>query len=196
MKGSKVFEGAFVAFAMFMATSAFGANKGPMHVMSAVDVAGTELAAGDYTVQWEGAGVSVELKIMKGKKLIATASAKLVTLERPSTSDAIFVNNNDGVRRLWQIHFSGKTLALEIVGVSGTIQHWFEWQRSASALRLCGAAPDPRLRKKLWAWWSRTPGDSSLRGTDPLDENTPSSCPAGPPVPRLDVLPVGREQAL
>jgi len=65
--------------------------------------------------------------------IMATASAKLVTLERLSTSDAIFVNN------AWRIH---------------------------------------------------TPGDSSLRGTDLLDETTPSSSPVSPPVPRLDVLPV------
>ncbi len=121
MKPSLISRSAFLGFAIFLASNTFAANKGSLHVLSPVDVSGKKVPAGEYTVEWEGSGDNVELKIMAGKKIIATAPAKLVTMTRPSSEDSALVNTSDGVRRLWQIRFSGKTLVLEIVGVPGVV---------------------------------------------------------------------------
>lgn len=119
MKATGILKSALMGMALLLATSAFAANKGPLQVSSPVNVAGKELAAGDYTVQWEGAGPSVELNIMKGKKLVATVPAKVVSLENASTYDSAVVNAEGGSRKLSQIRFSGKKMALEIGEAGG-----------------------------------------------------------------------------
>jgi hypothetical protein len=43
-----------------------------------VEVAGTQLAPGQYKVAWEGTGPNVTVSFAEGKKTIATAPAKLV----------------------------------------------------------------------------------------------------------------------
>jgi hypothetical protein len=146
MKPSMISKIAFLSFSIFLASYAFAANKGSLHVISPVDVSGKKLPAGDYTVVWEGSGDSVELKIMNGRKLMATAPAKLVTLAKPSSDDSILVNTNDGVRRLWQIRFSGKTLVLEIVGVSGIAPDQKELQPSTTPDQKRSLAVDPDRR--------------------------------------------------
>ena len=54
---------ALMSFAMLFATTAYAANKGSLHVQSTTMAGKTQLPAGDYTVQWEGTGPDVELKI-------------------------------------------------------------------------------------------------------------------------------------
>ena len=43
-----------------------------------VIVGGTEVPSGEYRVEWEGTGTSVEVNIIQGKKTIATVPATLV----------------------------------------------------------------------------------------------------------------------
>ena len=62
MKGSKSL---FLGLALLLATSAFAANKGSLQVQEPITVNGTKLAAGDYKLQWDGTGPSVELSIMQ-----------------------------------------------------------------------------------------------------------------------------------
>ncbi len=38
----------------------------------------TELAPGNYTLQWQGTGDNVQVKVLQNGKVVATASAKLV----------------------------------------------------------------------------------------------------------------------
>jgi len=73
------------------------------------------LAAGDYTVQWEDAGPSIQLKIMQGKKVIATVPAKVVPLSEVVGDDTAVISiDADGSRRLSRVLFRGKKFALEI----------------------------------------------------------------------------------
>jgi hypothetical protein len=100
--------------AMLMATGAFAANKGGMTVSSPVEVGGKQIAAGKYDVQWEGTGPAVEASIMKGKKVVATVPAKVVSLDQSASIDSAVVRTNtDGSRTLAQARFSGKKMALE-----------------------------------------------------------------------------------
>jgi hypothetical protein len=100
--------------ALLMAASAFAANKGSLVVSSPVQVAGKQLSAGEYSVQWEGSGPNIEASIMKGKKVVATAPAHMVELNQSASSDsAVVKTNDDGSRSLAQARFSGKKYALE-----------------------------------------------------------------------------------
>jgi len=58
---------------------AFAAPKNSSNVDldQAVKVAGTQLAAGQYKVRWEGSGPDVQVSFLKGKKVVATTSARI-----------------------------------------------------------------------------------------------------------------------
>jgi len=109
MKSSKCL---FLGLALLLATSAFAANKGSLQVQEPLTVNGTKLAPGDYKVQWDGTGPSVELSIMQGKKVVAKVPAHLVDLDKPSSLDAAVVKNNgDGTKTLSEVRLSGKKFA-------------------------------------------------------------------------------------
>lgn len=115
MKASKMFQGLLLGLALLLATSAFAANKGSLQVSDPVTVSGKQLAAGDYTVKWEGNGPSVELNILQGNRVVATAPARLIDLNRSSDNNAAVTKlNGDGSKALSEIRFSGKKYALAI----------------------------------------------------------------------------------
>ena len=110
----------FLGLALLLATSAFAANKGSLSVQEPVTINGTQLKPGDYKVQWDGTGDQVELRIYQGKNVVASTSARLVTVEHPFPSDAVLVTTNgDGSMSLSRITFGGKKYALEIAGEAG-----------------------------------------------------------------------------
>jgi hypothetical protein len=105
----------FLGLALLLATSAFAANKGTLQVQDVVTVNGTKLAPGDYKLQWEGTGPSVELSIMQGKKVVAKVPAHMVDLEKPSSLDAAVVKrNDDGSKTLSEVRLSGKKYSLAL----------------------------------------------------------------------------------
>jgi len=74
-----------------------------------------EVGSGDYKVQWDGTGPSVELSIMQGKKVVAKVPAHVVDLEKASSLDAAVVKNNgDGTRSLSEVRLSGKKFSLAV----------------------------------------------------------------------------------
>jgi hypothetical protein len=83
MKLSKSFQGLLIGSALLLATDAFAANKGTLHVSSPEIVAGERLAPGDYTVRWDGTGPSVQFRIMQGGKVVVAAPARVVALDTP-----------------------------------------------------------------------------------------------------------------
>jgi len=112
MKGSKSL---FLGLALLLATSAFAASKGSLQVQEPITVNGTKLAAGDYKLQWDGTGPSVELSIMQGKKVVAKVPAHVVDLDKPSSQDAAVVKNNgDGTKTLSEVRLSGKKYSLAV----------------------------------------------------------------------------------
>ena len=121
MKLSKSFLGVLIGSAFLLATDAFAANKGSLHVSSPEIVAGERLAAGDYTVRWDGTGPSIQLRIMQGAKVVVAAPARIVALDNASPSDSVVVQvDADGSRRVSQMFFSGQKLALQIEESSGS----------------------------------------------------------------------------
>jgi hypothetical protein len=120
MNFAKTFKGLVLGSALLLATTAFAASKGSLQLTAPATVAGKQLAAGDYTVKWDGNGPSVQLEILKGKNVVATVPAQVVTLDHESNYDSAVVNTvGGGARVLTQIRFSGKKMALSVGGESG-----------------------------------------------------------------------------
>ena len=104
-----------IGLSVLLAASAFAANKGSLEVTDPVSVAGKQLAPGNYTVKWDVAGPTVEVNILKGNKVVATTSARVVDVDRSPDHDSAMVRaNGDGSRSLSEIRFSGKKFVLAI----------------------------------------------------------------------------------
>src|SRR4030088_1263823 len=104
-----------LGLAVLLASSAFASNKGTMQVHETLDVAGHQLAAGEYQLRWDGApGSNVEGSFMQGKKEFAKAWAKVVTLETASDYDAATVDHSSGKATVTGVRFAGKKYALAL----------------------------------------------------------------------------------
>jgi hypothetical protein len=115
MSVSKISKGLLLGLALLLATSGFAANKGSLQVLDPVSVNGKQLAAGDYTVKWDGAGPNVELNILRGKNVVATVPAHMVDLEQsPSRDSVVTTVNAEGRKAVNELRFSGKKYALAI----------------------------------------------------------------------------------
>jgi hypothetical protein len=120
MKRTEKVAWLLVGFAMSVGVAAAAANKESFHIQSPTMVGATQLPAGEYTVQWEGGDPVVELKLLQGKRVKATASAKVMPLDRAFTENATLVHTDgDGGRRLLEIRFSSKKFFLLIEPYSG-----------------------------------------------------------------------------
>jgi len=115
MKASRILKGSLLSLALLLASSAFAANKGSLQVYSDIMVGGKQLKAGSYNVTWEGSGNSVQLNILKGKNVVATAPAQMVTLPKaPDRNAAVLNRNSDGSVSLSEVRFAGKTYSLQV----------------------------------------------------------------------------------
>ena len=119
--GSKGVVSVFFAALVLLAGTVWAANKGSLELLHPTSVAGTKLASGNYTVQWEGSGDQVELKIYQGKKQVAATSGHIVQLNSASPySSAIVSTDANGGASLSQIRFAGKKMAIEVSGEGGS----------------------------------------------------------------------------
>jgi hypothetical protein len=121
MKLSKSFQGVLIGSAFLLATDVFAVNKGTLHVSAPEMVAGERLAAGEYTVRWEGMGPSVQFRVMQGAKVVVAAPARIVTLDSASPNDSVVVQMYEkGIRQVSLISFAGQRVALQIEESSGS----------------------------------------------------------------------------
>jgi len=110
--------------AVLVAGSAFaaGGRKGNFQVYDPVQVNGKQLAAGQYTVTWDGEGPNVSLNIVRDGKVVATAAGRIVQLEQKADQDATELKGSStGVTNLTGIRFGGKKYKLELSGDSGQV---------------------------------------------------------------------------
>jgi hypothetical protein len=115
MKFATVSKSVVLGLAVMLASSAFAATRGSLQLTNPVNVNGTTLKAGDYKVQWDGAGPNVELSIMKGKNVVAKVPAHVVELQAPAANDAAVTQANaSGPNTLAGVRFQGKKTALEL----------------------------------------------------------------------------------
>lgn len=114
MKFATVSKTLTMALALLLASSAFAASKGELTLLNPATVNGTNLKAGDYKLQWDGAGSDVQVTIMQGKNVIAKVPAKLVEMSTPAPNNAAVLNTDNGKRTLAGARFQGKKYALQI----------------------------------------------------------------------------------
>ena len=119
MKFATVSKSLVLGLALLVASSAFAGTKASLTLLDPVTVNGTTLKPGDYKLEWEGAGPSVEVNVKQGKNVVAKVPAKLVDLSSPSARTAAVVQkNSDGSASLVGARFEGKKFALDM-GESG-----------------------------------------------------------------------------
>ena len=110
--------------ALALTTSAFAASdshKSSFEISAAAQVNGTTIPAGEYTAKWEGSGPTVQLSIMQGRKVVATAPAQVVSLDRAaSDTQAEVRNGTKGERELTALQFAGKKVSLQLGAESAT----------------------------------------------------------------------------
>jgi len=114
MQISKISKGLLLSLLLLLASGAFAANKASMRVDNPLSVAGQQLNSGDYTVTWDGNGPDIQLSILKGKHVVATVPARIVSRDRAPERDSTVVRMDGSNRTLSEIRFSGKKYALAI----------------------------------------------------------------------------------
>jgi hypothetical protein len=120
MKFAKVTKGLLLGLALLLATSAFAggdANKGSLTTMTDVTINGKVVPAGEYSLNWEGSGPNVQLNILKGKKIVATTTAKRVDVDKsPESNAAVVKGNDDGTKSLSEVRLAGKKYVFVLGG--------------------------------------------------------------------------------
>jgi hypothetical protein len=116
MNALRISKALVLGVALLLAMGAFAeANKKSVKLFDAATIGGTLLKPGEYSVVWEGEGPNVELKVMQGKKVVATVPAHSVDLKHAPDSDGTSTKTNaDGGRAVSQIFFRGQTQAFEV----------------------------------------------------------------------------------
>ena len=112
---TKSLKGVLLGLALLLAVNGFASSKGSVSLYDRVVVGSQTLQPGDYSVKWDGNGPNIQLNIMKGNKVVATAPARLVDVNQPfSDGAAVTTPNADGSRSLTEIRLAGKKLAIEL----------------------------------------------------------------------------------
>jgi hypothetical protein len=123
MKFATVSKSLVLGLALLLASSAFAVTKGSLQLNRSATVNGTTLKAGEYKVQWEGSGPSVEVSILQGKNVIAKTQARVVELQNASPSNAAVTHETgNGPNALAGLRFEGKKFALELGEASDNMQ--------------------------------------------------------------------------
>jgi hypothetical protein len=102
--------------ALLLAGTAFaaGANSGNLHLDKAVTVQGKQLKSGEYRVQWNATGDTVQLNITDEKRIVTTVTAHVVAVGSKNESDGHVTREENGSNTLTQISFRGKNYELHL----------------------------------------------------------------------------------
>ncbi|HUL34560.1 MAG TPA: hypothetical protein VL128_11790 [Candidatus Eisenbacteria bacterium] len=106
-----------LAVGLLAGTSAFArsSNKTALNLFEKINVNGTTLDPGHYTVNWEGTGPNVKVNIEKGKDTVATTTAKLTEQPKPNDNNAYgSAVAPDGSHVLTTIYVGGKRTTLNL----------------------------------------------------------------------------------
>ncbi|HEX6905540.1 MAG TPA: hypothetical protein VF154_02945 [Terriglobales bacterium] len=113
MKSSKITGGLVLAVAVLLSTAAFAAGKpGSLYLGEAAQLNGKQIPAGTYQLKWQGNGPAVQVYVMKGKKVVASAPAKVEQVSAQSDHGAAVIDTAGGSRTLVEARFAGKNYKL------------------------------------------------------------------------------------
>jgi hypothetical protein len=124
MKYSKYTGGLVLALVALLSTAAFAGNKpGSLYLSDAAQLNGKQLPAGTYQLKWEGNGPEVQVQFLQGRKVVATAPAKLEQATSKPAKDAAVIDNAGGSRTLSEARFAGKNYKLVFPGPEAQAQN-------------------------------------------------------------------------
>jgi hypothetical protein len=113
MKSSKIRGGLVLAVAVLLSTAAFAGSKpGSLYLSEGAQLNGRQIPAGTYQLRWEGNGPAVQVSVLKGKKVIASAPAKIEQVAAQSDRGAAVIDTAGGSRTLVEARFAGKNYKL------------------------------------------------------------------------------------
>jgi hypothetical protein len=118
--------GKFVAVAAVLASgltlNAFAKDKNETKVTftDTVQVGSTAVKPGDYKLQWDGTGPDVQVKVVKGKDVVATAPAKLVENKSSQGVNSVTTTNGATAKQVSQVDFSGGKQSLIFAEATAT----------------------------------------------------------------------------
>ncbi len=90
----------------------FAATKKSLTITDQVTVGSTVLKPGDYKVEWDGNGSSVQVKFVQNNKTIATAPATVQAKSNPYDG-ALDLRGSDNAKTLHSIDFKNATLVFD-----------------------------------------------------------------------------------
>jgi hypothetical protein len=99
---------AAIAFAFITTSGALARDKNHHSVVipETLQVGSTQLAAGEYTMEWTENGSTAEVNFVQHGKSLAQVSAKIVNLSHPAESDSVtMTSSNHHTELLEQIQF-------------------------------------------------------------------------------------------
>jgi hypothetical protein len=116
----------FATLVLAFATSAFAtsdSHKSSFEISAATQVNGTTLPAGEYTAEWEGSGPTVKVNIIQDRKVVASATAQVISLDsKARDTQAKVLNGANGERELKALRFAGKKISLQLGTESATAE--------------------------------------------------------------------------
>jgi hypothetical protein len=91
------------------------ANKATIETSQTLNVDGTTLNPGNYRVEWDGTGPNVQVKILQGKKTVATVPAHLEQQQNKNVANAYgSMKGPDGTQQLTAIYIGGRYDVLQL----------------------------------------------------------------------------------
>ena len=123
MKYSKIAGGLVLALAVLVSTAFAGSKPASMELTSAAQVNGKQLPAGNYQLKWEGNGPPVQVHFLRGRKVVATAPAKLEPVSAKTADSSAMIENISGSRQLMEARFAGKNYKLVFAGAEAQAQN-------------------------------------------------------------------------
>ena len=105
---------ALLVFAVTMSISAFAGSKSEsLTLFHDVQLNGTTIPAGEYTVKYDANGSTCLVKVMKGNKTVATANGELKQLaEKPQHNQAVLQTDTGGLPAVNEMDFSDSKTAI------------------------------------------------------------------------------------
>ena len=90
-------------------------SEGVMQLQQPSSVAGAQLPAGKYRVQWTAtSGEMVDVKVYRGHKEVASTTAQLVKVDAAAYNNVSYLTDDKGARSLTQISFAKQKFALRL----------------------------------------------------------------------------------
>lgn len=125
MKYPKYFA-VIAVFSLITTASLFADAKskdsGKMNLANPTQIGSTQVAPGDYKVEWSGTGDNVQVNILKGKNVVATTEGKLVELPKAAENSSVTTKALDNdTRAIMEIQFDNKkqSLVFDQSGMAG-----------------------------------------------------------------------------